>query len=46
MKNDQRMKVKRVDVNKLEDPVIKKSFEDNIKNVLQNNQRPLDDTVD
>lgn len=46
MKYAQRKKARRFDVNKLEDPVIKKSFKDNIKNVLQNNQIPLQDTVD
>lgn len=45
MKNDQK-KARRFDINKLVDPVIRKHFEDNIKNVFQNNQRPLDETVD
>jgi len=36
-------KVRRFDINKLKDPVIRKYLEDNIETLFQNKQTPLDE---
>jgi len=44
MTKNQRKKARQFDINKLKDSVIRKNFEDNIMNQLQNKHTPLDDS--